>query len=272
MQDAADDPEAVQRFAARIAARGRPADPAGSRADRPLPAAGRRTAAGPGTGGRRLGARRGGRPHPHGRPRQGASAIVVGGQSGLRRPRRREPAGDGGDQPAGNAVTYSPGGNRIAVAARARAGVRRDRRDRQRDRHPAQGPQPRVRAVLPGRPVPGQQHRRHRAGPGHRQARRQQPRGLGHGLERGRPRAPRSPCGSRCAEPSAPTRPISADRPSCRRSGHDASAGGRGRGVVLRRAVLHAAARGLRRRRRRAPARRRWPSSTGPAPTSCCST
>jgi signal transduction histidine kinase len=65
-----------------------------------------------------------------------------------------------------NAVAYSSGENRIAVAGRA-------------------GPAAGLRALLPGGPVAGQQHRGNGPGPGHRQARRQQPRGIGVRVERG---------------------------------------------------------------------------------------
>ena len=103
-----------------------------------------------------------------------------------------------------------------------------------------------------------------------------------------RARAPPSPCGCPLSStdagrpdprsrPRTPTVDDASPRPPSRPRTHrrrprDPSAGRRGRGVLQRRAGLHAAQGRLRGRRSRRPDRRRWTSSTGPVPTSCCST
>src|SRR5665647_1241975 len=55
-------------------------------------------------------------------------------------------------------------------------------------RHPQERAGADLRAVLPHRCRPVPRHRRHRPGPGHRQAHLRQPRRRGHGLARGGPR------------------------------------------------------------------------------------
>ena len=114
-------------------------------------------------------------------------------------------------------------------------------------------PRPDLRALLPGRPGPVAGHRRHRARPRDRQAHRHQPRRSGRRRQHARrgldvhPAAARQPAGGRAAAAAV-------DRADPRRSESPGEGGqsrgtrtrGRGRGVVLRRPVLHAAQGGLR--------------------------
>ena len=78
-----------------------------------------------------------------------------------------------------NAVHYSPEHTRVAVAARRREGAVEITVTDQGIGIAEQGPRARLRAVLPRRPGPLARHRRHRPRPGHRQARRHQPRRRG---------------------------------------------------------------------------------------------
>ena len=216
IEGAADDPEAVQRFAGRMA---HEADRLGRLVRELID----------------LSRLQGGEPLPELEPvdvdtvlaeavdrtRTAAVAkqldIAVGGEKRPGRARRREPARHRRHQPARQRRRLQPGGDPHRGRRPRAVRVRRDHGDRQRHRHPAQGPAAGVRALLPGRPVPGQQHRRHRAGAGDRQARGQQPRRLGERLERG---------GSRfdlhAADPAATRRataPARCVRRCCRR-GH----------------------------------------------------
>ena len=251
------------------------------RAHRPVPAAGRRAAARAGAGRGRRGGRRGGRPHPS-PPRP--SGIDRGRRRRARagRPRQREPARHRAC--ATCSTTPSPTARR-APGSRSppapRTGHRRDRGDR-----------------------PGHRHRRARTSSGSSSASTGSTR-----RARAAPAAPASAWPSSSTSPPTtaarstvwsveglgstftlrlpavrPTTP--ADAPPTRPAGRPAStrrsdakgdrrdprAGRRGRGVVLRRAVLHAAQGGLRGRRRGDRPGRRSPSSTATAPTSCCST
>ena len=94
-----------------------PADPARTRADRPVQAAGRRAAARGTAGVHAHGRGRGGRPGPARGPEQEHRP----GLRRLRRPgaRRRAAAGHRDGQPIDNAVAYSPENTRVAVAIRA---------------------------------------------------------------------------------------------------------------------------------------------------------
>ena len=188
VQDAADDPEAVRRFAGRMqheamrlselvqelstcpGCRGRPA--ARARAgpiDDVVAEAIDRSPGSP--------------------PRPRSIAIGVGGETGLL------VRGDDAQLVTAlgnlidNAVAYSPEtpGSRSAYDGWTPAGeAGRDQRHRPGDRHPGGRAGAHLRAVLPGRPGPLPGHRRHRPRPGHRQARRHQPRRRGHRVERRR--------------------------------------------------------------------------------------
>ena len=97
-----------------------------------------------------------------------------------------------------NAVAYSPRGTRVAVSAgRRRRPDRPASRSRSATRASASPRRPGagLRAVLPGRSGPVARHRRHRPGAGDRQARRDQPRRLGVGVERPKGPARHSPSG-----------------------------------------------------------------------------
>ena len=199
IEQAADDPEAVQRFAGRIA---HEADRLGRlvrelidlsrlQGGEPLPSSRRSTSTAssprPSTA-------------PAPRPAPRSLDIAVGGEHRPGRARGGEPAGHRRDQPAGERRRLQRGGEPDRGGRARPVGLRRDRRDRQRHRHPAQGPPAGLRALLPRRPVPGEQHRRHRPRPGHRQARGEQPRRVGVGVERGGPRLhvhPAHPAGRR---------------------------------------------------------------------------
>ena len=184
VQDAADDPETVQRFAARMS----------HEADR-LARLVRELID--------LSRLQGGEPLPELVPvdvdtvlleatdRTGLAAaakhidIVVGGERGLVVRGVEGQLATAVTNLLANAVALQPGAHPHRGGRAGAVGLRGDRGDRQRDRHPARGPLPGLRALLPRRPVAGHEHRRHGPGAGHRQARRQQPRRLGDRLERG---------------------------------------------------------------------------------------
>ena len=106
---------------------------------------------------------------------------------------------------------------------------------------PTPGPRAGLRALLPGRPGPQPGDRRDRARPGHRPPRGHEPTGRGHGASPRRARARPSRCGCR-----SPRRPVDAHQGGrCDGwTGHD-RAGGRGRGVVRRRALRSGSQGGL---------------------------
>ena len=105
-----------------------------------------------------------------------------------------------------NAVAYSPERTRVSVSVGRRDGLVLVQVTDRGIGIPVAGAGPRLRALLPGRPRPLAPHGRHRAGPGHRQARRGQPRRrrarCGAGPARGR----RSPCGCPTRRPPAARR------------------------------------------------------------------
>ena len=216
------------------------------------------------------GRRRGGGPHPAPRPPPRASTV---------RGRRPAPADRLRQRAASSPPRWptwsrtrsptAPEGTRWRSSARARRRPGRDPRHRPGHRHRRRRPGPDLRAVLPGRPGPVARDRRHRARAGHRQAHRHQPRRPGRRVQpAGRrldvhPAAAGPPAGAALPLPTrwTPERsdaraPEQAPAARNRKSGGP-RAGGRGRGVVLRRAVLHAAQGGLRGRRSRRPARPR---------------
>ena len=171
-----------------------------------------------------------------------------------------------------NAVAYSPGENRIAVAARARSGFAEitvtdsgigiPRKDRQRvfERFYRVD---QSRASSTGGTGLGLAIVKHVASNHGGSVTVWSEEGLGSTFTLRIPldaRPPRRPARRRLVVDS------------CRRNVHDPSARGGGRGVLLRRAVLHAAAGRASRPSSPAPARTRSPSSTAAAPTSCCST
>ena len=127
---------------------------------------------------------------------------------------------------------------------------------------PPRRARPHLRALLPRRPGPPPLHRRHRSRPVHRQARRGHPR-------RRRPRVVGRGPGLHVHPHPAPPRP---DRDHQEEQRDDPGTRRRGRRELQRRPRLHAAQGGLRGRDRRRPAPTRSPSSTATAPTSCCST
>ena len=165
-----------------------------------------------------------------------------------------------------NAVAYSPSGTRVAVARPPRATTSSRSRSPTRASASPRRAGPDLRALLPGRPGPVRADRRHRPRAGDRQAHRQQPRrrrsrsGASEGQgstftirlppQHGRRRTPHRRACVRTARhvPRDPT-PGGWHR-------DDPRPGRRGRGVLLRRAVLHAAQGGLRGRGRRDRARR----------------
>ena len=159
---------------------------------------------------------------------------------------RRGPAGHRAAQPAGERGRLQPGadpGGRSAPSRSRRP--RRDQRRRPGHRHPRAGPGADLRAVLPGRPGPLPGHRRDRPGAGHRQARDGGARRPGDGVEQGGrgvdvhpavAAANATDCGPDAQPPAATAREASSDP----------GAGRRRRGIVQRRAVLHAAQGGLR--------------------------
>ncbi len=172
-----------------------------------------------------------------------------------------------------NAIAYSRARTTkvdASITCAADERLRRDRRHRPGHRHRAEGSRPDLRAVLPGRPGPLAGDRRHRPRPGHRQAHRDQPRRPGR---RGQStdgagstftlRLPARP--PEAALPLPPAVEIDSDGSDVTLNAGSVQRGAlsgpgtgrRGRGVVLRRAVLHAAQGGLRGRGRRPPAPRR---------------
>ena len=248
IEQAADDPEAVQRFAGRMA---HEADRLGRlvrelidlsrlQGGEPLPelVPGRRR--------RACSPRRSTAPAP----RRAAKSleIAVGGRARARRARRGEPAGHRRDQPARQRRRLQRRGEPDRRRRPCAVGVRRDRRDRQRHRHPPQGPQRVFERFYRVDQSRASSTGGHRPRPGHRQARGQQPRRLGVASGARRASARPSPCASPWRRRTAPPcTPLS----RWRRNLHDPCPGGGGRGVLLRRAVLHAAPRGLRGRRGR---------------------
>ena len=147
-------------------------------------------------------------------------------------------------------VLLSQPGSPVSVSRRLVDGLVEIAVDRPRHRDRARAPGARVRAVLPHRSGAQPLHRRHRAGPGDRQARRRQPRRRRPALEQTRHRLHLHPADSRA------TRTVHADahhlavhrhRTRARgRSRHDQGADRRGRGSLRRPAGLLAAQGGLR--------------------------
>ena len=107
-------------------------------------------------------------------------SIVTDGTPGLEVLGNREQVTVAVANLVANAVSYSGCDSTVLVTVKADDGQRRDLRHRPGHRHPRARDRPHLRAVLPGRPGPPPLHRRHRARPVHRQARRRHPR-------RGRP-------------------------------------------------------------------------------------
>ncbi len=85
----------------------------------------------------------------------------------------------------GNAVAYSDAGTRVAVARPTGGRNGRDHRDRPGPGHPGHRAGPDLRTLLPRGRRPLARHRWHRARPGHRQAHLRQPRRRRRGVERG---------------------------------------------------------------------------------------
>ena len=141
IEGAADDPEAVQRFAGRIAHEAdrlarlvrELIDLSRLQGGEPLPELRARSRS------TRCSPRRSTAP---GRPRAAKDLRDRRRRAGgPRRPRRGEPAGHRRDQPARQRRRLQRGGRPGSPSPPARrSGLRRDRRDRQRHRHPAQGP------------------------------------------------------------------------------------------------------------------------------------
>ena len=134
--------------------------------------------------------------------------LAASGPHGAVGARRRGPAGHRAAQPAGERGRLQPGedpGGRLHPPARRRLG--RDQRRRPGHRHPRAGPGADLRALLPGRPGPVAGHRRHRA------------RGWRSSSTSPPPTAARSPSGAR----KAPGRP---SRCGCRCDQEDAAFGG----------------------------------------------
>ena len=84
-----------------------------------------------------------------------------------------------------NAVNYSETGTRVGIGARRVEDSVEVDRHRPGSGHPRGRAGAHLRALLPGRRRPLARHRRHRPGPGDRQARLRQPRGPGERLEPG---------------------------------------------------------------------------------------
>ena len=124
-----------------------------------------------------------------------------------------------------NAVAYSPVGTRVAVGTRRRDGQVEISVSDQGIGIAEGGPRARLRALLPVRPGALAGDRRHRARAGDRQARRHQPRRRGLGLERGGLRARPSPCGCRRRRADPATRPPRPARPGGGAAGAPADQG-----------------------------------------------
>ena len=174
--EAADDPEAVERFASPDADRERPAHQAGPADHRALAAPGRRPARGAGP---RVASTtwspRPSTPAPSTRaPRTSPWSPPGSTSSRCSAPSSQISAAV--SNLVANAVAYSDAGSRVLVSTKAARRHRADLGRRPGHRHPRPGDRPDLRAVLPRRPGPPPLHRRHRPRPLHRQARRGHPR------------------------------------------------------------------------------------------------